>query len=148
MKVWGRTKILVYWDLLKEDISILIDMLDEHLPKGGFEIIPTLERLERAVRKPGHSPLVILGVISSKDELRKLAQMGPLLEDERILLLLPDGDQETLSLAHKCGPRFVTWGPRAIFEIQEILKRIIEEANRQQGASDGSASTNPEARAL
>lgn len=61
---------------------------------------------------------------ATRQELLDLKSIWPLFEDMRTILILPDGEKETVALAHTMRPRFISCGDRGLRDVVAVLEKM------------------------
>lgn len=91
---------------------------------GRLEVFSTLADFEARLRGPkGPRSLVIVWNPTAGD-LAALAGLSDRLAGLRILLVLPDDRTETVALAHKLRPAYISYAGDGIAEIVAVLGRL------------------------
>lgn len=62
---------------------------------------------------------------ASRQGLLDLKAMWSLFEDLRTILILPDGEKETVAMAHTMRPRFISWGDRDLRDVKAVLEKMV-----------------------
>ena len=62
---------------------------------------------------------------ASKEELQELVSVGELLEDIRIILVLPDTDRDTVANAHILRPRYLTYVDSDFSDVAAVLSKML-----------------------
>jgi hypothetical protein len=61
----------------------------------------------------------------SKGDLLDILTLQHLLRDVRIILILPDDDDDTLAKGHALRPRFLSYREEGFADIADVLSRMI-----------------------
>jgi hypothetical protein len=61
---------------------------------------------------------------ATRQELLDLKSISSLLQDMRTILILPDGEEETIAVAHTMRPRFITCGDRDFRDVVAVLEKM------------------------
>ena len=96
---------------------------------GQVEIYYTLDRFYQRFTRSGSSNAVTVLLIASRHELQNIVQYADLLCDQKIILVLPDRAQETLSMGHALYPRFISYTDGDLQDVTSVLRKLI---NRNQ----------------
>jgi len=91
----------------------------------SLEVFPDLAGFTERVKKPKDPTSVAIIFDPTDDELRSLAGLRGYLKGTKILLVLPDQDDETISLAHKLLPTYISYVDNDISRIGAVLKRTV-----------------------
>ena len=115
----------------RERLQRVIDIM---VPREGKESYLTMESLEKRLHKPILEPAVIVLLVSHKQELGQFFQLRDSLFDRKLILILPDDDQDTISRSHALRPRFITYSDGDFMDVSAVLGKML---NRFQGISSG-----------
>lgn len=97
----------------------------DRLPQLQVETYGSLEPLRTRLLLPRRtSALVVLLAPASQAELQHLTTLRTLLDDVRLLLVLPDQSPETVSLGHLFLPSFVTFR-EGVACVVPVLEKMI-----------------------
>ncbi len=108
-------------------------------PAEIIEILHSLEIMEDHLRSSLTEDFIILQ-ISSFSELQSVITLKELLIDHRIILILPDDDSGTATLAHTLRPRLITYRDSDFLDVAEVLTRMNFKADNlynKQKVSEG-----------
>jgi hypothetical protein len=83
----------------------------------------TIETLLSASEKPIHETDVMI-LVADKKVLSRLLPVRQLLIHHRIILILSDGDEETLTQAHKLYPRFISYADSDFRDVSVVLTKM------------------------
>ena len=61
---------------------------------------------------------------SNGHELTQLTAIGHLLRDARVIVLLPDGENKTISEGHMLRPRFVSYSDGDLNDVAAVVKKM------------------------
>jgi hypothetical protein len=84
------------------------------------------------LQDPKDKPDVVVLHASSREELSELVCLSELLQDIRIVLILPDHDSSTVARGHKLRPRFISDRENDCAEITTILKRLLLQTTERE----------------
>ncbi|MEN6311485.1 MAG: hypothetical protein ABFD80_08110 [Acidobacteriota bacterium] len=93
---------------------------------GCLEVFPDLLDFAARIRRPKDALSIALIWNPARQDLRELGAMRDFLGGVRTLLVLPDEDRETVALAHKIFPAYITYVDDGISEIVSVLKRLTK----------------------
>jgi len=92
---------------------------------GQVEIYYTLEKFYHRLTQSGSSNAVTVLLIASRHELENIVRYADLLCDQKIILVLPDRAQETLSMGHALYPRFISYTDGDLQDVTSVLRKLI-----------------------
>jgi hypothetical protein len=91
---------------------------------GSLEVFPNLRSFAARIRKPKDSLSVAVIWNPTKEDLREIGTMRDFLTGVRTLLVLPDQETETIALAHKIFPIYITYVDEGTSKIVSVLERL------------------------
>ena len=80
---------------------------------------------ERLKRIGVYEKEIYVLLADSKNRLKEINQLIDLLEDKRIILILPDASNTTLSMAHHLYPRFLTYINNTYDDLCAVLIKMM-----------------------
>ncbi len=92
-----------------------------------IEILDSIKDLAGRLQEPKILPRVAVLHASTREELLDLVSFADLLQDMRIVLILPDRDPETVARGHRLRPRFLSDREGDFSEVAVILKRLLRQ---------------------
>ena len=94
--------------------------------RGSIELFEGVPELVDRLRKIKEFLSVAIIWAPSRDDLRILYSNRPFLDQTKLLLVLPDQEDETLTLAHRVLPTFVTYVDSPLSDLVAVMKRLTE----------------------
>lgn len=91
---------------------------------GRLEVYHDLEGFAAGIRRPKDPSSVAIVWDPTREDLRGIAALRPLLAGVRTLLALPDEDAETVVLAHEVLPAYVGYVDDGVSDIVSVLERL------------------------
>jgi hypothetical protein len=104
--------------------SLLLKTIGTLNADRPYECCSTLDALINSLRRPAGTEAVAILCPSGKDELNRLLAIRPLLRDMRIILILPDGQAETVSEGHALRPRFVSYADGDLSDVAAVVRKM------------------------
>lgn len=96
------------------------------VPPACLETIYSYDRLALRLRKvPQDIAIVVLHAIDTI-QLARLVSLGPLLENVRNIIVLPDRKVETVSMGHQLRPRLLTYANDNFSDVAAVLSKMME----------------------
>lgn len=97
-----------------------------------MELLTDAGSLSRRLRQNVVGPKLLLLLIASQGELKRITRMAELMDGLRIILVLPDRCRETIALGHTLYPRFVSYTDGDLQDIQAVMDHILLNARTQK----------------
>jgi hypothetical protein len=110
---------------LLDEISILVS-------GKSLVVCRSFEELKGSLLKPEYDLFAAILVVSSRHDLLDLLSIAELLHSVRMILILPDWEQETISIGHALRPRFLTWPAWNPNEVIAVLAKMLGNAEKCQ----------------
>jgi hypothetical protein len=92
--------------------------------RGSLEVFRTFRGLAERIRRPKEYFSVAVVLNPTKEDLRKLVSIRDFLRETKVLLVLPDQDEETIALAHKVFPTYIADLDADVSEVVSVLRRL------------------------
>lgn len=108
--------------------ELLRRRLHEIAPRGGLETFQRLGSFANRLISTSSSASVAILLAASREDLLGLHTIRHLLEDMRVLLVVPDGDPQTVRLAHDLAPRFLSYLDDDPSHLLAVLERMLGRA--------------------
>ena len=100
-------------------------MMEELVPKNNVEIYRSIEDLSRRLRQPANDlPIAVLLAATRKD-LLEILSIRDLLRNIRIILVLPDRDEDTIAKGHMLRPRFLSYTDTNFADVCSVLGKML-----------------------
>ncbi|MBN2432334.1 MAG: hypothetical protein JXQ27_12730 [Acidobacteria bacterium] len=109
-----------------DDMERLRDTLQRKHPGHTIEHLRSVKKLSQRLHQLSDKPDLILLAFPEIDMLRKVLPLTRLLHPHRVVIILPDREQETLHLAHRLRPRYVTDFDSEWHQLAAVLSRMID----------------------
>ena len=120
-------KVLYFGTTKNGDGKRLQQVIESVVPIEDIEIYRNIEELGKRLRLPTSDLRIFVLLTKSKTELFDLILIKKWLLDLRILLILPDGDNETITMGHTLFPRFLTYADNDFKDVEAVLKRMVQQ---------------------
>jgi hypothetical protein len=100
-------------------------MVAELISLNDVEVYRNIENLSNRLRQCAHDLSIAVLHMARKEDLSDILSIRDLLRDVRIILLLPDRDEETLAQGHILRPRFVSYADSDLADVRAVLDRML-----------------------
>lgn len=92
---------------------------------ASVHVVRQLEDIRPALLYRWEEIGVAVLLAATRQELLDLKAMWSLFEDLRTILILPDGEKETVAMAHTMRPRFISCGDRDLRDVKAVLEKMM-----------------------
>lgn len=100
-------------------------VIESLIPKDRMEIHRTVESLVRRLRQPKYDLGIAVLVPASKEDLLEIIAIRDLFDGIRIILILPDSQNDTVSKGHTLYPRFLSRADGDFKEVSAVLEKML-----------------------
>jgi hypothetical protein len=91
-----------------------------------YEVFHKVNEFENYARSSLLHQHVIILQAGNMKSLQKIAALKELLFGHRVILILPDREQETIALGHSLRPRFITYQDSDFLEMASVLYKMLQ----------------------
>jgi hypothetical protein len=104
---------------------------------GGVDRFETYRKMaDFLARLRRHNrPGIMVLLLANQSDLVELGSQRELVSDVETILLLPDGAEQTVALAHSLRPNFLGSTDCDLDTVVSVLKRLVEKRARRTGRS-------------
>ena len=124
-----RTDIILYSMFLEGTGGQLLKMIEHVVPNENTEIYSTIDTLGKRLRRPSYNIAIAVLLISSREELRDVLSIRHLFDNIKIVLILPDRNNETIVIGHKLRPRFLSYTDSDFIDVAVVLENMLKILN-------------------
>ncbi len=103
------------------------------LPAWGGPVCRTLDDLSERLLRPKDDLTITCLLPAKKEDIEELLPMSNLFRNTRIILIVPDWDNETLAAAHHLRPRLLTHSDSDFAEVFTVLTKMMGDYQSPQG---------------
>jgi hypothetical protein len=103
-------------------------VIDSVVPSGDKAgVYRDIEQLSQRLLQPKNDLTIAVLLAGGRADLINLVAIGDLFRDVRIIVIAPDRDKETVSLAHRLRPRLLTYMDSDFAEVFAVLTNLLGE---------------------
>lgn len=104
------------------------------VPDDRLEVFDGLSELSERLRRPRDPSFAVLVIGPSHDDLKQLASLKKNLKHGKILLVLNDDSRETIALAHRVMPTFISDLESGPSRVVSVLGQLVRDSGAPGGA--------------
>jgi hypothetical protein len=104
-------------------------MIENVVPNENTEIYSTIDTLGKRLHRPSYNIAIAVLLISSREELRDVLSIRHLFDNIKIVLILPDRNNETIVIGHKLRPRFLSYTDSDFIDVAVVLENMLKILN-------------------
>ena len=117
--------LLFYAPVMNREGRQLYRMIEKLNPKMGLELHRSNVSLAQRLRLPLRGIPIAVLYLTRKEDLTDILSIKDLLGDIRIILSLPDREEETVSKGHILRPSFLVYPDSELRDVTEVLKKML-----------------------
>jgi len=119
------SKVILYARVMEGAGEKLFQFIQRTRPAQDTEIYDSIDQFSQRLRQPRGELTVAVIVANSKEDLLNLLFIRNLLQDIRIILVLPDREKDTIEKGHRLYPRFMSYVDSNLEEVEAVLKNVL-----------------------
>jgi len=116
---------LIYSTTTTLEEKRLLRIIELMLPEKKFKFYRTIDDFSQRLRQPVLKQRILILLLNSPKELEDVLSIRELLEDAKIILIVPDTNPATLARGHILRPRFLSDSKSDFVDVAAVLGRII-----------------------
>jgi hypothetical protein len=120
-------KLFLYAPVGREVRERVMGVLKTIVPEGSIQICWTIHNLCRSLQTPKQDLTITVVLAGSPKDLFELLPLRPVFRDVRIILVLPDTEEQTIAMAHRLRPRFLTYIDSNIAALGTVVSKMCED---------------------
>jgi hypothetical protein len=90
-----------------------------------IETYRSIEDLANGLRQLLDPDAIVILQAGDRQELLRILSLRDLLQGVRIILLVPDREEETISLAHRLRPRFLASSESGFSDTMSVVRKML-----------------------
>jgi len=114
----------------------LLKIIDTVISEVDVKIYRTIDALSKGLREPRADVIVVILIACSKQDLMDLLSIRDLLSDMKLILILPDRDQDTIVKGHILRPRFMSHCNSDFVDVAAVLDLMIRHLSSDKRNTD------------
>ncbi len=126
--------IIVFFSNLKNEAAKrLLEDIQNRFPDHPIETVQSVKAFWEWFHHPVMERTILILVPDSRPQLEALVSLGDLMNDNPIVLILPDREPLTVSTGHKFYPRYVCHSDSDFSYLSAVLARMIGNVESEKG---------------
>ena len=105
----------------------LLNKIESAVKDNTIELITDFKKFLKRLKRFSHTIAAAVLFAYSNDTLLDILSVKELLEDVRIILILPDRLPGTISKGHLLRPRFMTYADSDFEDVKAVLNKMLEQ---------------------
>lgn len=111
-------------------------VVEEVVPEEKIEVYRTGDSLSRRLREPTYDLSAAVLLAETKEDLLCLVSNKELIWNLRVILVLPDRQDDTVTKGHLLRPRFLTYADGDFLDVATVLTKMLQSRYPNNGNSN------------
>jgi hypothetical protein len=120
----------------------ILNQIEAVMPTESIMICRSTQELSRYLMRPLNEVLAVVLLVADKEDLAEILSLRDVLHETRVILLLPDSENETTVKAHRLRPRLLTFADDDSGAVAAVLGRIMRKVREEEDLKAGTKATN------
>jgi hypothetical protein len=121
----------------------IIGLLKASAAENKTELYHTIRTLSQRLTRPIDGLAIMVLIAGDRKDLLSILAIQKLFGLIRIIIILPDREDESVKMGYKLQPRFLTYVNGDISEVQAILRKLLEmSASNEKVSGEHSSAGN------
>lgn len=104
------------------------------------EVYKRFEDIKKRLRQPPKNNTILVFLAVDWMDLANILSIHDMLRGIRLILILPDHEENTISVGHELYPRFISFIDNDLSEVAAILHKMMGEIKSENYSSTGDGS--------
>jgi 6-phosphogluconate dehydrogenase len=118
---------VMYYASVHTEVSEQLQKLVESTAaRGTVKIHRTITNLAHRLSQPAAEVPIVVLLAAGKKDLMDIISIRTLLMDCRIIIILPDREDDTISKGHSLRPRFLSFIDSDFTELGAVLSKMLQ----------------------
>ncbi|MCE5210840.1 MAG: hypothetical protein LLG40_04750 [Deltaproteobacteria bacterium] len=126
--------VILYLPQKEKKEDDLLRIIQKAIPVQNIEICSSICELSERLRQPMMNVSAAVLYAASRAELMEIIYLNDLLNDLKVVLVLPDSDPEVLEKAYILCPRFIAVAESDFKHLGSVLKKMTNLYDKVHGA--------------
>lgn len=108
-------------------------LLEGIITRANLVIFSDFDQFRQDLQKPQSRLSIAILVAEDQQELNGFIKIKELMEHFKLILVLPDGEDETLQAGHTLRPRFLTYADSDFADVAAVVTKMMDKAQMEAG---------------
>ncbi len=118
-------EILFYYSMADRTGNKMLQMMEKLTDQVRVRVFRNWKIFSEELMSPRGDSAVAVVLISRREELLDAVSIRDLIHEYRLVLILPDKEEGTVSLGHSLRPNFMTYRMEDLRELEIVLKKML-----------------------
>ena len=119
-------KVFLYTTAVEKVARLVKQALEPAVPKGILETYRSASRFARRLRQPKDDFTIVVLLLGSPEDFLDLLTIRHLLRGVRTIVIVPDTQEETIAMAHRLRPRYLTYIDGDFTGLSTVVYKMVD----------------------
>lgn len=124
--------VFIIYKSLTDSSNKLQRIIEPLVSKTQLEKYSSIKKLTQRLQQPMKEEVVGILMPSNAKDLSDLLSIKNLVREIRIILVLPDRDEKTISIGHTLRPRFLTYADGDLTDVAAVMSKMMNKPMKEQ----------------
>ena len=125
---------LIFYEKASDGIAEqLKGMVKPLITEDKMEVYHTISILSKRLSRPIDGRVIMVLVAADRNDLLDIFVIRELFGMIRIIIILPDREDEIVRMGHQLQPRFLTYADGELSEVYSVLRKMLKCQNQSKG---------------
>jgi hypothetical protein len=126
--------VILYLPKKEKTEEHLLRIIQKAIPDQVIEICASIRELSDRLHQPMPDVRVAVLCVTNRAELMEIIYLNDLLDELKVVLVLPDSDPDVLEKAYILCPRFIAVAESDFVHLGSVLKKMTDLYGKAHGA--------------
>lgn len=126
--------VILYLPKREKATACLLRVIKKAIPDDATERYSSIGKFSERLQRPMQDVSVAILYVANRTELMEINELGDLLEEIKVVLVLPDSDPDVLDKAYVLCPRFIAAAESDFKHLGRIIRRMKDLYDKTHGA--------------
>ena len=118
---------LIFYEKVSDGIAEqLKGMMKTSIAEDKMEVYHTITILSKRLSKPIDGRVIMVLIAANRNDLLDIFSIRELFGMIRIIIILPNREDESVRMAHQLQPRFLTYMDGELSEVYSVLRKMLK----------------------
>jgi len=104
----------------------IIRLMQPSAAENKIELYHTIKTLSQRLSRPIDGQAIMILIAADRGDLLDIVLMHKLLFDIRVIIILPDSEDESVRIGYKLKPCFLTYANANLDEVHKVLGKLLK----------------------
>jgi len=119
-------EVFLYTTAVENMARLVKQALEPAVPEGILETYRSASRFARRLRQPKDDFTIVVLLLGSPEDFLDVLAIRHLFRGVRTIVVVPDTQDETIAMAHRLRPRYLTYIDGNFSGLSTVVEKMVE----------------------